>query len=229
MSNWINYWRNQTEFSSIIMQKNIDFFWQQMHKHWHVKSDDKILDIGCGYGALAKISQQHKLEYVGADTAKSMVSYCQQIYPQFKFSELDANNYTDLSKVGTGFTKVVVMSVVQYYRNIDDMILLIKSAQKLVTENAEMVIADIPSDHNTIADFGANLQSAWRLGYVKEFVLSMVKILMGNYRFTSKKQPLLVLKSADIEKIRQITDLNIKVLPGNLTNNSRRTNLVITF
>ena len=67
------------------------------YTHLENKSDNRILDVGCGTGLLAIAAEpfvQGKGKYVGMDATKKDIDFCRKHYPpsSFEFIHLDVNN-----------------------------------------------------------------------------------------------------------------------------------------
>lgn len=56
------------------------------------KAGEKILDLGCGTGDLAKKISDYKVDIVGIDQSKNMVMQAMNKYPSIKFFVQDATN-----------------------------------------------------------------------------------------------------------------------------------------
>lgn len=56
------------------------------------KAGEKILDLGCGTGDLAKRLSDYKVDVVGVDQSKNMVMQAMNKYPTIKFFVQDATN-----------------------------------------------------------------------------------------------------------------------------------------
>jgi len=78
----------------------------------HVKPGDRVLDAGCGYGALADCLQS-SAEYVGVDSSPDMIDLARLTHPDRSFMVADL---TDLATIKDGYFNWAVL------RSVRDMI-----------------------------------------------------------------------------------------------------------
>ncbi len=53
----------------------------------HVKSRDRVLDVGCGGGILAYLLNQRKVKVCGIDISKNSIEHCKKYMPNLEFKE----------------------------------------------------------------------------------------------------------------------------------------------
>lgn len=58
----------------------------------YVKSGQKILDVGCGNGHIFELLKDKKVNYLGVDSSKTLISQARKKYPRAKFKIADALN-----------------------------------------------------------------------------------------------------------------------------------------
>lgn len=96
------------------------------------EKSNKILDLGCGNGALTKkISDMGKL-VVGVDASEDMLNIARDKYPDLTFYHKDATNFTLDEKVDTVFSNAVF----HWIHNQDG---LIKSIYNALLPNGQLV------------------------------------------------------------------------------------------
>lgn len=71
---------------------------QRLIAHFDLTPEQKLLDVGCGFGRLAVglLSTMPKLAYTGLDVNPMAIDWCQRhiekVYPSFQFIRLDVQN-----------------------------------------------------------------------------------------------------------------------------------------
>ncbi len=65
-------------------------FWSELnHSRSLVKSGDKVLDLGCGYGRLIKMFEGLTIDYHGLDHSAKLITLARARYPSSRFSQGD--------------------------------------------------------------------------------------------------------------------------------------------
>ncbi len=109
-----------------------------------LKPDDTLLDIGCGNGFLSLGLSNICKNVYGIDNETIVTKLMSSYVPSnVKFR---GGNWLDLDVDDIeGINKIVIYSVVQYLRNIDDLFRFVDKALKLLGENGEVLVGDIPN------------------------------------------------------------------------------------
>jgi ubiquinone/menaquinone biosynthesis C-methylase UbiE len=114
--------------------------------------NDVVLDIGCGPGYLADnlaplVKEIHCLDICDdfINNGKERFKTCKNVC----FYRMDGKNYTDFSQLHDfEFTKMIWLTVIQYYNKRDHLKLLIRHVKKISQKGAKFLIADIPQNRN---------------------------------------------------------------------------------
>ncbi len=229
---WFDFW-NTDETFSFIMKKNMEFFLKNSSNIFSFREDDIVLDIGCGEGPLAEHLDIKVKEYYGVDTSLNYISSCRQkfeIQKNMHFKILDKKNYTDLSFLKTNpFTKILCMSVVQYYHDIIDIEDLILQVKKISKKGAVFLIADIPITKNTAADTFTMLRVALRNGYFLKAIQFLFKLKFSTYPNVRTMNKVLCISVEELRSLIKRLDLNASIIDQNLTLSCSRKHLLIKF
>jgi len=229
---WFEFW-NSDKIFSFIMKKNMGFFLKNSRDIFPLSENDIVLDIGCGAGPLADLLEVNVKEYQGVDTSSNYITFCKQKFKTQKrnhFKILDKNNYTNLSFLSTNhFTKILCMSVVQYYsspKDIENLILQVKNISK---KGAIFLIADIPVKASTAGDTLTMLKIAFYDGYILKAVLFLFKLKFSVYPKVRSSNRVLCFKVEELKDLIKKLDLNAEIIDQNLTLSGGRKHLLIKF
>ena len=146
--NWIEYWNEDDYwYSSKLWKVNVELFFRRAGKIVGFGKNDTILNVGCGPGCLETLLAPRVKSILAVDTSERYMEMCREncrMCPNVSAEILDKNNYTDLTIFNRSFSLILCVSVVQYYKNIEEIEALIRSAKKTAKPGAKMLIADLP-------------------------------------------------------------------------------------
>ena len=228
---WIEYWKRGDSSSETVSKHNMNFFLKATSKIMQFNAEDIVLDIGCGYCHLAEALRDRVREIHCVDISEFYLERCKVMFAGAEnvfFHKLSENNYTDLGVLGrVAFSKIVCLSVVQYYRGIEEIERLILAVDKVAANGAEFLIADIPVSKPGCKEAFKTIVYAGMNGKFTDSCLLFVKGLTGAYRRVSREVGLLTLSVAQIKEMGERFNLNFKILEDQLTINPGRVHLVI--
>jgi 2-polyprenyl-3-methyl-5-hydroxy-6-metoxy-1,4-benzoquinol methylase len=142
-NSWIDFWKSENIADEDVSRLNMEIFIQATYPIMKYNNNDIILDIGSGYGHLSEALKSEVKEIYGIDISQKFLEICKKKYSQYDnlhFRKLDPNNYTDFSFLnGHHFSKIVCLSVIQYYKNQDELENLIKSVKKIASKGAKFL------------------------------------------------------------------------------------------
>jgi SAM-dependent methyltransferase len=227
--NWIDYWDTDRIFRSV-MRRMTGYFFKASHRLLNYKPSDVVLDFGCGPGFLVEQLHSLVLEIHGVDTSDQMIAECAGKFrdcPNVKFHLLPHERYTDLSFLNPGYTKTVVLSVVQYFRKVADVGDLIRSVAAVSAPGACLLIADIPTDSVPLLDTIELVKSGWQEGYLIECIRFLAQTRFSHYSRIRAEQGLLCLPVPALEQLIAELSLDAEILTDPLTYNRRRVHLLV--
>jgi len=230
-TNWLNYWDKKNIWtSSSLWKKNIDLFFRKTSNILNYDKRNTVLDIGCGNGEFASkiISKVDKVFCV--DTSQEYINACKNRFSNIKnINVLKLNdNYTDLSFIkDTKFSIIIANSVVQYYNSQKEILDLVKSVQKISTEDARFLISDI----EVLREKRSNLRLIYN-SIINGYFFSLIKMgfklsLNKEYSETIKKQPLLTVNLDKLVQDLSIFVKKVSIINENITINVNRKHLLI--
>ena len=197
---------------------------------------DSVLEIGCGPGHLAALLAPLVGTIHAVDIAPPSVAACRERCRGCGNVTVGllGNDYTDLSACGGPFTRILCVSVVQYYRDMGEVERLIQAARAVAAPGAKMLIADLPLARTASAfvrDALGTLRAALRGGYLGP-LLRAARGRWGPgsaYRACQNRAGSLVFNRAILEELVGRMDLQATVLHESLSIYANRPSLLLDF
>ncbi|MBV6627072.1 MAG: methyltransferase domain-containing protein [Rivularia sp. (in: Bacteria)] len=102
---------SNNHWNSSLYQDKHAFVWkygENLLEILNPKSNEKVLDLGCGTGQLTAKIAESGAEVIGIDSANEMVEKAQQNYPKLKFQIADARKFKLPQSVDAVFSNAVL-------------------------------------------------------------------------------------------------------------------------
>ncbi len=230
--NWLDFWQDKNEFDES-MSMNYQYFLDNVEKYVSLTPQTRVLDIGSGPGHLADAWYSRVGKLVGLDISKrynQLVRTRHAAHANVLALDLDVENYLDFSVVaGERFDIIVVMSVVQYYRNAAEIEQLLTNIRAVAAPGAKAVICDLTVKEGMIGDiFSVMWRSLWQ-GQLLSMLGLLVRLRLSDYYKIRQQTGLLTISEAEWLAMCQLLNLNARFLPEPLTLQHDRQNLLIQF
>ena len=230
---WIDYWKTEDIYHDANWQINMDIFVKGTIPLLKYSSADVILDIGCGPGYFEAFAKDVVREVHGLDTSDRYLEACRrrfQAVHNLFFYKLDEANYTDLSFLQPKrFSKIICLSVVQYYSDVGKVERLIEQVRQLALPGAHFLIADIPVNSGLAPDlWGTFIVGVREAGFAETLKLLM-RAQSSAYHMTRSTKGLLVIPLAELNAMIRRLNLKAEVLSTRMSTNENRRHLLITF
>ncbi|HIE29946.1 TPA: class I SAM-dependent methyltransferase [Candidatus Poribacteria bacterium] len=197
----------------------------------HYNNDDVVLDVGCGPCFLAEFLKDRVKEIHCVDISDSYIGICRRKFAQHRnvfFYNLHKDNYTDLSILKTRkFSIIVCLSVIQYYRSVDEVGLLIEEVRRLSVPGAKFLIADIPTTNGAFLDMWSILKSSLKENYFLETIRHLFKNTISTYHRVLCSSGLLVFSNGSLEDLIRKHDLDAQIISTPMTPLENRQHLLI--
>ncbi len=233
MSSWIDYWNGNEAMTGDLWKAQSDFFVRQVSNVIAFGPDDVVLDIGCGNGHVIASLAERVREAHGADTSQSSVERARGHFSgqaNLHFHALAPDKYLAVDSLPLPpVTRILCVSVLQYYRSTDEIRTLLMNAKKIAAPGCQMLLADLLVDYNIYKDIAGVLLGGFLSG---TFIAKLKEVLSGKHKFYAKvraQNPVLTLTRKDIADICMAEKLPLRFLPGNLTGNCFRANALIAL
>lgn len=230
---WIDYWKSETLFGEFQWQENMDIFVRTSRSILDYRPTDVVLDIGCGPGYLEAALKDDVHEMHGVDVSERYLQRCRERFANQRnvfFYKLNEQNYTDLSPVADKrFSKIVCLSVVQYYKHIDEVETLIRNVSQLALPGARFLIADITIHGGWLKDTWGVLKTAYEERCLLKTLLFLVRAGTSDYYRVRSTQGLLSFTMPQLSDLISRLGLDAEILSTRLTTNSNRRHLLVRF
>jgi ubiquinone/menaquinone biosynthesis C-methylase UbiE len=230
---WIDYWKSETLFGEFQWQENMDIFVRTSRPIMDYGPADVVLDVGCGPGYLEAALKDSVRELHGVDVSERYLQRCRERFsgqPNVFFYKLDETNYTDLTPVaGKRFSKIVCLSVVQYYKSIDEVETLIRNVREVALPGARFLIADITIHGGWLKDTWGVLKTAYEERCFWKTLFFLVRARTSDYYRVRATQGLLSFTMPQLSDMISRLGLNAEILSTRLTTNSNRKHLLVRF
>jgi 2-polyprenyl-3-methyl-5-hydroxy-6-metoxy-1,4-benzoquinol methylase len=145
---WDNFWKDQKRSFYAVMKISTGYFTRQLQKQQYVKPGDTVLDFGCGPGFVADDLANYGVHFTGLDINEFFIKECSKNHPAFNFIHITTDsetNKTILKKElgGAEFNRIILLSVVQYLRNTDDLNRIMQLLLLYMEKDGQILIADV--------------------------------------------------------------------------------------
>jgi len=231
VSPWARYWKDQTIFDDAILARNTRVFVRASERIMTYSAADRVLDVGCGSGDLIGTLAPRVREVCGLDTSRRYVESCRERFKAFENVTIEqiGARYTDFSMLGDReFDKIVCLSVIQYYREKDDLRSLIREVQRIAAPGARFLIGDILSGTSLVQDISSLLRSAVRDGEPIEVFRFLWRVRFSEYGKLRREIGLLSFSQDELLDMANDLEVKAEIIDG-LTVNRNRSNLLICF
>lgn len=207
MTDWAKFWINEKDGFSSVMKISTTLFFKKLDSHFKIRSSHKIMDFGCGPGFLVDHLVSRNAYVCGVDINPSYLEECRRKHLDMKLIEISPiveNVKTTLDQEcgEQKFDFIIVLSIVQYLRDLDALETLVKSLTSFLANNGKIVIADV-IDVTTSA-FKDTLTLAWHTllsGEIIHFIKFIKYLFLSDYRKTIGTNKLMIFSEDEVRKI----------------------------
>jgi len=188
---WVEYWNKDNIWSrSAFWRRQMEVFVRLTADVMDYNANDKVLDFGCGSGNFAEITADKIGSILCADMSENYVSVCAN-----KFSEVSNvsvvrvnPDLSDLTSLGSGFTKVICFSVMHYFPDLDYVARFIKDVQQIAVPGTKLLIGDIGNNNRTWIDNLRALTFTLREGMFVDALKLIARIWLVDPNYRKIKQ-----------------------------------------
>ncbi len=229
---WTTFWQKDAGGFEQMMRVTGRYFFQKLCAKVPFKNEEHFLDVGCGPGLVAEhlAKEPTVKQYTGMDISATYLQKCEEKFahlPNFNFQAIDSNNYLDFSALaGKEYSKILVMSVIQYYRDTTEVETLIQTLQKHLQKGGTLIIADIIVAEGKLSDIARLAWKSVQNGFFVTFARFILYARFSNYYKRRQEAGLLTVTVADLEAIIACLGLKAEIV-DNLTANPERKSLLI--
>jgi SAM-dependent methyltransferase len=233
MNNWIMYWDRRDSMSGALWQAQADCFTRRIRREIPFGPEDVLLDIGCGNGHVTAALAELVREAHGADTSAYTIEQAGMRYKNrgnLHFHILSPEAYLDIDKLPLGnVTRILCVSVVQYYASLAELRTLIANAKRLAAPGCLMLLADLLIDYSLCKDIFGVLLGGLRSGTLCAKLREAVSGRHSLYARIRSENPVLTMTRRDVEEVCAAEAVSLQFIPRNLTGNCFRAHALITL
>lgn len=232
---WLDFWKSRevTSYRDAVWRMSMEYFVKATGPIMEYSPDDVVLDIGCGEGYLAESLRGRVREVHGLDISQRSLDHCRAKFesaPGVHFHKLDERDYTSLAFLPEArFTKIVCLSVVQYYDRESDLDDLIRSIRRVAARGARCLIADIPTDRTSGSDALSLLAVAAKQGRLIDALRYLVRMRLSEYHAVRAKRGLVRYSPEKLRRRAADLGLEAEFLTRQLTVNASRSHWLLRF
>ena len=142
-ANWVDFWKEEKIFTPEDWSKSLEVFTRSLGLILTFIPEDKVLDVGCGPGCFASFLAGKVKEFDGLDVSERYVQTCREMFwdrPGLSLSHARERLPRLLISRQWRFRQSRLLSVVQYYRNQDELLRLIDEVLKLMNRGSQFLI-----------------------------------------------------------------------------------------
>jgi 2-polyprenyl-3-methyl-5-hydroxy-6-metoxy-1,4-benzoquinol methylase len=235
---WAGYWSKDDFWrDSQLWEISSKLFYQSAKRFVEFKKTDTVLDIGCGAGYTEALLAPLVRSVYAVDVAKQFVEICSQRcqgHGNLRAGYLNKDDYTNLEGCPGPFSIILCVSVVQYYRNLDEVESLINSVKKLASSGARMLIADLPLQRGKLGFLWDVLCSCF-LSMRKGYFITLLSMAYTrwchntHYKSFCAQAQQLYFSEDKLKTLIKKLKINARIIKGDFSVYANRISLLIQF
>lgn len=229
---WLHFWQEKNEFDNA-MSANYDYFLARVGQYITLSPRLKVLDIGSGPGHLADAWHDKVSEIHGIDISKrynELARAKHADHPNVFFHDLPADDYLNFGVIaGQRFDAVIVMSVVQYYKNDAEAEQLLANIKQVVAPGTKALICDLIVKDGVGGDLLSILGRSLRQGQLLKMLGLLFRLRFSAYYKIRKDNGFLIIPQTEWLAMCHRLGLNARFVAEPLTMQQERMNLLIQF
>ncbi len=227
---WARFWSDQSTFDDEFLGHNVNVFLENSAGLMDYSAEDRILDIGCGPGHLLEALAPKVDKVCGVDVSSKYVRQCRSRLAGFRNAQVEqlGEDYTDLSILGEQrFTKIICLSVIQYYQEKNDVRRLMAAVKRVAEPKSRFLIADILVDTGLLEDVYSVLRTTFREHMFLQTVKFLWRAQFGQYADLRRKMGLLNFSGEELSEMARDENLESELIVKRLTVNDNRSHIMI--
>lgn len=232
MATWLDFWQKENEFDES-MTANYAYFLAHVEAYISLSKTKKVLDIGSGPGNLEDAWHHRVAEIHGLDISKRYNEIARSKHaqhPNVYFHDLSADDYLNFSPVANQqFDIIIVMSVVQYYRNADEVEKLLRAIKEVAAVGSRALICDLMVGGSVAKDVLSIIGRSIRQGKLLSMLALLVRLRFSAYYTVRKENGFLILSEKEWLDLAKRVGVKAHFIDESLTLQQERRNLLIQF
>jgi 2-polyprenyl-3-methyl-5-hydroxy-6-metoxy-1,4-benzoquinol methylase len=229
-NNWTQFWRGKNEFDNS-MDVNLNYFLNRISKYIRLTNTSTVLDIGSGPGHLEDVYFDKVKEIHGLDVSERYNAAAREKHknhPNVFFHDLPETDYLNFSSLEEKkFDIIIVMSVLQYYRNKDEVIQLLKNLRDLAAPGCKIALCDLIVQQSRLIEIVEIIFEYLKAGKILYGMSLFFRLRFSNYYKVQKNNLFLILSEQEWNEILVGEKLDYFFIQEKLTLHRRRKNILI--
>lgn len=231
-STWLDFWQRENEFDDS-MSTNFNYFLARVEKYIPLSKQHRVLDIGSGPGNLedawaSRVAEIHGLDISQRYNEIARIRHADS--PNVYFHQLSPDDYLNFSPVTNQlFDVIVVMSVVQYYRNLSEVEQLLRNIKAVAAPGACALVCDLMVGESFFNDVIGIVKQSLQQGQLLATMKLLFRLRFSSYYTVRKENGFLIIPEAEWLAMCRRLNLNAQFVNEPLTLQQERRNLLINF
>lgn len=230
--NWLEFWQRKNEFDNNMLD-NYNYFLQKVEKHIKVLPTHAVLDFGSGPGHLEDAWHKKVAEIHGLDISERYNTIGREKHknnPNVFFHQLNASDYLNFSVLNNKkFDIVIVMSVLQYFKNKQEVVTLLQNIKTHSNSGAKVLICDLIVHAGMVSDLLSILWKSIFNGKLFSKLYFFYKLRFSKYYQLKNTQGFLIIPETEWIEICNELNLNAIFIKESITLQKDRKSLLIQF
>lgn len=229
---WLDFWQQENEFDDSMMA-NYAFFLARSETYAPLSPTTRVLDIGSGPGNLEdawhnRVGSMDGLDISARYNAVARAKHAS--HPHVCIHDIPADDYLNFSPVaGKQFDLIVVMSVVQYYRNAQEVEQLLANIKAVAAPGAKALLSDLITEEGVLGDMLSMLGRSLRQGKLISMLRLMMRLRFSPYYAVRQQNGMLAVPEREWLAMCARQQINARFIDEPLTMQPERKNLLLQF
>ncbi|MBO0932472.1 class I SAM-dependent methyltransferase [Fibrella aquatilis] len=229
---WIDFWQGENAFDQS-MSMNYAYFLDRVEQYITLTPTTSVLDVGSGPGHLADAWHHRVGRLTGLDIAKrynDIVRARHADHPNVTVHDLPADDFLHFPMLdGHTFDVIIVMSVLQYYPNIEAVETLLTNLKSLAKPGTKILLCDLIVGEAMLKDVVSALGQSLRQGRLAKMLSLLFRLRFSAYYGVRQQNGFLVIPPNEWLALCKRLDLKAYFLPEPITLQHDRMTLLIDF
>ncbi len=231
-STWLDFWQKENEFDNS-MSANYAYFLDRVERYAPLNKTLRVLDIGSGPANLEDAWHDRVGELHGLDISQRYNEIARAkhaAHANVFFHDIPTDDYLNFDVVaGKQFDLIIVMSVVQYYRDAAEVEKLLANIKALAAPGAKALVCDLIVEEGVLGDVLSILGRSLRQGKLLSMLNLLFRLRFSSYYKVRQENGFLVIPKNEWLAMCKRLELNARFIDEPITMQQERQSLLIQF
>jgi SAM-dependent methyltransferase len=223
---WKDYWERLKDEEKVFHSEAIEYS-ARLRRTVTLSECWTVLDFGCGFGYVGRVLAPYVKEIYLQDEAANMRHYARKnISMNANAKLIDIADEEEFSP-NMNFDLILVNSVIQYMRT-EDFSAWLSRWMGMLAPGGRIIVSDILAEHlRALPDIFSLIPFSARRGFLFQALKKGLKEMTWYFRMR-RARPLRRYSLSELERIAAKANLEMFVLPENLTFRKGRISVILT-